>query len=241
MAGHRASSLPGESRTRASSLTERGGPPDARASNPGGRRPRAGRMASRGVIREAAAALFLERGYQATSMDDVAAGARVSKQTIYTHFADKQELFSDLVLGNVERMDVFLSSLADTLRGDNLGDGLRHLARDYARFVIRPEVLQLRRLVVGEAGRFPDLARTYYAQVPGRVYSTLARLFEELARRGELRIEDSDLAAQHFVWLVLGLPLDRGMFDVDQAAPSTEMLDRIADAGVRVFLSAYGR
>lgn len=204
------------------------------------RRPRAGRMASGGVIREAAAALFLERGYQSTSMDDIAAAARVSKQTIYTHFTDKQELFADLVLGNAERVDAFLGTMADTLRGTDVEAGLRRFARLYVHFVIRPEVLRLRRLVVGEAGRFPELARTYYERVPGRVYSTLAQLLQELAGRGELTIDDPDLAAQHFIWLVLGLPLDRGMFDVDAAAPTAERLDRIADAGVRVFIAAYG-
>ena len=205
------------------------------------RRPRAGRMASGEVIREAAAALFLERGYQSTSMDDIAAAARVSKQTIYTHFTDKQELFADLVLGNVERVDAFLGTMADTLRGASAEAGLRRFARLYVHFVIRPEVLQLRRLVVGEAGRFPELARTYYERVPGRVYSTLAQLLEELAGRGELTIDDPDVAAQHFVWLVLGVLLDRGMFDVDAATPSAERLDRITDAGVRVFIAAYGR
>lgn len=198
-------------------------------------------MASGGVIREAAAALFLERGYQSTSMDDIAAAARVSKQTIYTHFADKQELFADLVLGNAERVDAFLSTMADTLRGTEAEAGLRRFARLYVHFVIRPEVLRLRRLVVGEAGRFPELARTYYERVPGRVYSTLAQLLQELAGRGHLMIDDPDLAAQHFVWLVLGLPLDRGMFDVDATAPTAERLDHIADAGVRVFIAAYGR
>ena len=228
MAGRQSTSMPAGNRRKAA------GPAVAE------RRPRAGRMASGGVIREAAAALFLERGYQSTSMDDIAAAARVSKQTIYTHFADKRELFADLVLGNVERVDAFLGTMADTLRGPDVEAGLRRFARLYVHFVIRPEVLRLRRLVVGEAGRFPELARTYYERVPGRVYSTLAQLLEELARRGELTISDPDLAAQHFVWLVLGLPLDRGMFDVDAPAPTAERLDRIADSGVRVFIAAYG-
>lgn len=64
---------------------------------------RARRLRSGGAIREAAAALFLEKGYQGTSMDDVAAAAGVSKQTIYTHFANKEVLFADLVLGTAER------------------------------------------------------------------------------------------------------------------------------------------
>src|SRR5579859_5012988 len=82
------------------------------------RRPRrAGRLASKGAIREAAAALFLEKGYQGTSMDDVAAAAQISKQTIYTHFASKEELFADLVLGNVERVEEFVSTMAETVNG----------------------------------------------------------------------------------------------------------------------------
>jgi TetR/AcrR family transcriptional repressor of mexJK operon len=200
---------------------------------------RAGRLASRGVIREAAALLFLARGYQGTSMDDVAAAAQVSKQTIYTHFTDKEALFADLVLGNVERVDDFLNTLAATLRDVDVVAGLRRLVRLYVHFVIRPEVLRLRRLVVGESGRFPELARTYYERVPGRVYSTLAQLLAELARKGELRTDDPELAAQHLVWLVLGQSLDRGMFDLDLATPAADELDRIADAGLRVFLAAY--
>src|SRR5690348_10057779 len=89
---------------------------------------RARRLASGGAIREAAATLFLQRGYQATSMDDIAAAAQVSKQTIYTHFAGKEELFADLVLGNADRVDVFIASEVEPiLEVDDLEAGLRHL------------------------------------------------------------------------------------------------------------------
>src|SRR5579872_1826223 len=83
----------------------------------GGRR-RPGRLASGPAIREAAAALFLEKGYQGTSMDDIAAAAHISKQTIYTHFADKEELFTDLVLGNTERVDEFVRDLVQAARDE---------------------------------------------------------------------------------------------------------------------------
>src|SRR5579872_2455618 len=113
-----------------------------------GKRSRAPRLASGGAIREAAAGLFLERGYQATSMDEIAARAGVSKQTIYTHFPNKEVLFEDLVLGNAGRVDEFLSGLKDTYEGaGELEAGLRAVARSYLGFVIRPEVLRLRRLV----------------------------------------------------------------------------------------------
>ncbi len=203
---------------------------------------RAGRLASGGAIREAAAALFLEKGYQGTSMDDVAAAAKISKQTIYTHFANKEELFADLVLGNVERVEEFVATMAETVnRGGDLEDGIRRLARRYIRLVARPEVLRLRRLVLGEVGRFPDLARTYYDRVPGRVIAGLTRLFEELAREGRLELEDAALAAQHFAWLTLGIPLDRGMFYPIEATIRDADLDRMADAAAQVFLAAYGK
>jgi TetR/AcrR family transcriptional repressor of mexJK operon len=196
-------------------------------------RRRAGRLASAGAIREAAATLFLEKGYQGTSMDDIAAAAQVSKQTIYTHFANKQELFEDLVLSNADRVEAFIAGLNV---GDDIEEGLARLAREYVRFVFRPEVLRLRRLVIGEASRFPQVARAYYDRVPNRVTAAFAALFRKLTDEGRLHASDADVAAQHFVWLALGVPLDRGMFI---SAPPTEDLDRIADSSVRVFLAAY--
>lgn len=221
---------------------------DARTSAPTARaaddRPkRARRLASGGPIREAATALFLEKGYQGTSMDDIAAAAQISKQTIYTHFASKEELFADLVLGNADRVNEFSIAIESTRAAarQDLGGALRGLAHGYARFVIRPEVLRLRRLVIGEAGRFPDLARTYFETVPGRVYAALADLFGELGTDGRLRIDDPILAAHQFAWLILGQPLDRGMFfDVEAAIEGLD-LDHVADEAVRVFLAAYGR
>jgi TetR/AcrR family transcriptional repressor of mexJK operon len=196
-------------------------------------RRRAGRLASSGAIRDAAASLFLENGYQGTSMDDIAASAQVSKQTIYTHFANKQELFADLVLGNADRVEGFIAGLSV---GPDVEAGLVRIARDYVRFVSRPDVLRLRRLVIAEAGRFPEVARAYYERVPQRVVAAFARLFKELTDDGRLHVDDANTAAEHFVWLALGVPLDRGMFI---APPRDDDLNHIADSAVKVFLSAY--
>ncbi len=204
-----------------------------------GERRRAGRLASAGPIRDAATTLFLEKGYQATSMDEIAAAAQVSKQTIYTHFESKEKLFADLVLANAERVDDFVSSLAPALAGDDLERALRELARRYLHLVMRPEVMRLRRLVLGEAARFPELARTYYEKVPGRVIDELARIFGNLAEEGRLQVEDPLVAAQQFAWLSLGIALDRGMFYPIVGVALDGELDRTADAAVSTFLAAY--
>ncbi|HEV3069033.1 MAG TPA: TetR/AcrR family transcriptional regulator [Streptosporangiaceae bacterium] len=207
-----------------------------------GEQPPGGRSArKRQAIIEAATTLFLEQGYQGTSMDDIAAMAAVSKQTVYKNFADKQQLFSDIVLGAAARADEFIAALprmlADT---DDLEAGLKALARRYLATVMQPRLLQMRRLIVAESGRFPDLARAYYERVPEHVMTALAVQFGELAGRGLLRIDDPAVAAGHYAFLVLGLALDRAMFLGPGHGMSAAELDRQADEAARAFLAAYG-
>jgi TetR/AcrR family transcriptional regulator, mexJK operon transcriptional repressor len=183
--------------------------------------------------------LFLRNGYLGTSMDEIAAQAGVSKQTVYTHFADKEQLFTDLVRGNTDNAEEFVAAMKLSLpETTSLEKDLKELARRYVTTVIQPRVLQLRRLVIGESGRFPELARTYYERVPAHVISTLAASLQLLADRGLLRLDDPLLAANHFAWLILAPPLDRSMFCGDDCFTTAE-LRRFADAGVRVFLAAY--
>jgi len=173
-------------------------------------------------------------------MDDIAAAAGVSKQTIYTHFSSKEQLFGELVLSNADRVSQFLDRIEALVAQPDLAAALAALARDYIRFVIRPEVLRLRRLVLGEAGRFPELARRYYELVPERVYQALAKSLQTLAEQRRLCVDHPMIAAGHFAWLALGMPLDRGMFNPSEAALSDAEVDHQAQAAVRVFLAAYG-
>lgn len=193
-------------------------------------------------ILEAATGVFLRKGYLGTSMDEVAALAGASKQTVYKHFADKERLFAELVEAVVDeagdRVHAEVLELADT--GDVEAD-LRDLARRQLTAVMQPRLLQLRRLVIGEASRFPELGRTFYERGPGRTLAALAEAFERLAARGLLRIEDPREAAQHFNWLVMSTPLNRAMLLGEDTPPAADEVERHADAGVRVFLAAYGR
>src|ERR687887_1685549 len=213
------------------------------AAGSGSRQPRkrAGRLQSGGAIREAATTLFLRNGYLGTRMDEVAALARVSKQTVYTHFDDKEQLFTDLVLSNTERVEEFVDEMTALLdRASDPERDLGELARRYLDTVVRPQVLQLRRLVIGEAARFPDLARTYHERVPERMVGALSAGLRGLAARGLLHVDDPQLAAQHFVALVLWIPLDRALFVPDAEALPDAELEHLATEGVRVFLAAYG-
>jgi hypothetical protein len=101
--------------------------------------------------------------------------------------------------------------------------------------------MQLRRLVIGEVSRFPELAKVLYERGPMRAMSALATTFERLAARGLLRIDDPSVAASHFNWLVMSAPLNQAMLLGDAAIPPQAELRRHAVQGVRVFLAAYGR
>jgi TetR/AcrR family transcriptional regulator, mexJK operon transcriptional repressor len=196
----------------------------------------------RAAILEAATTLFLRKGYLGTSMDEIAALAAVSKQTVYKHFADKERLFSEIVISTVDQAsdpvhDEVLS-LQDS--GDIEAD-LRDLARRQLAMVMQPRVLQLRRLVIGEAGRFPELGRTFYERGPERTIASLTTAFERLAERGVLELDDARLAAAHFNWLVMSIPLNQAMLCGDDEPARRTDLNRYADAGARAFLAAYGR
>jgi TetR/AcrR family transcriptional regulator, mexJK operon transcriptional repressor len=195
----------------------------------------------RRAILDAATTLFLAEGYLATSMDQIAAAASVSKQTVYKQFAGKQSLFREIVTGTVaEVSDPVAEQVASLPDSTDLAAGLQGLARALLAQVIQPRMMQLRRLVIGEAGRFPELGRLFYDSGPGRTIDTLAATFESLAARGALRLEDPRLTAEHFNWLVISTPLNRVMLCGDAELPGQADLDRYADAGTRAFLAAYG-
>jgi AcrR family transcriptional regulator len=195
----------------------------------------------RRAILEAARAEFLRSGFAGTSMDAIAASAEVSKQTIYKQFEDKERLFTEIITTDIEGAEQRSEALVDALSdSEDVEKDLRDLARRHVSDVLQPHLVQLRRLVIAEADRFPDLARTWYARGPERAASTLADRFTALAKRGRLRLDDPLLAAQHFNWLVLSIPLNHAMFHTVDSQFTPRQLSRFADEGVRVFLAAYG-
>lgn len=194
----------------------------------------------RAAILEAAATVFLGGGYLGASMDDIAELAGVSKQTVYVYFSNKEALFVAMAsaLSN-DGNDRVQHDVAEFRDGDDLAKYLTDYAVRQLEVVLTPRILQLRRLVIGEAGRFPELGAALYAGGPGRAIASLAAMFERLAARGVLAIDDASLAATQFNWLIMSAPLNRAMLLGDGAIPSPKELQDHAGDGVRMFLAAY--
>ena len=196
----------------------------------------------RRAILDAATEVFLQKGYLATYMDEIAALAAVSKQTVYKNFPGKETLFMEIVSSVTNRAsDRAHSEMPDLVEGEDVAEYLRRYAYRQLTVVLTPRVMQLRRLVIGEVGRFPELARALFDGGPRRAMAALAVLFERLAGRGLLAIDDPAVAASQFNWLIMGEPLNRAMLLGDEAIPKPAELRRHAAAGVRMFLASYGK
>ncbi len=196
--------------------------------------------AKRAAILSAATDVFLKGGYLGTNVDEIAAGSGVSKQTVYTHFGSKEALFVEIVASMTS--DAGDLVVRDTPEPDDRADlaaYLRTYAEKQLTVVLTPRLMQLRRLVIGEVSRFPDLAKVLYERGPQRAQARLAAMFARLAARGLLAIDDPAVAASQFNWVIMADPLNRAMLLGDEAIPSAEALRRHVAEGVRVFLAAY--
>jgi TetR/AcrR family transcriptional regulator, mexJK operon transcriptional repressor len=188
----------------------------------------------------AATEVFLDKGYDGASMDDVAVKAAVSKPTVYKYFSDKERLFAEIVLATTDDVNVLLHMISETMDGQpNVESGLLVLARRFLTAMMQPRLLRLRRLIMANADRFPAVGRSWYEQGFERALATLAASFKGFADRKLLQVDDPLLAANHFVGLLLWIPVNKAMFTGVHRSSSDE-LERSAVAAVRAFLAGYG-
>lgn len=194
----------------------------------------------RQAILAAALAEFLEHGFRGAGMDRIAARATASKVTVYAHFADKQALFLAVLTHAIAEAERSASPLTESLaESQDLASDLRAFAREHVSIVTQPHLISLRRMIIGEAGRFPELARTWHRNAPERGHATLAHAITRLAERGLVHAPDPLLAAQHLNYLILSIPLNEAMFAVSEHQDEATQ-HRLADEAVRVWLAAYG-
>jgi len=188
----------------------------------------------------AATEVFLDKGYDCASMDDVAAKGAVSKPTVYKYFSNKERLFAEIVRATTCEMDDLVCLVAESMAGKtSIESGLSVLARRFISALMQPRILRLRRLLITNAERFPDIGRSWYEQGFERVLATLAMSFQGFADRRLLNLNDPLLAANHFVGMLLWVPMNKAMFTGDYSS-SREELELFAVAAVRAFLAGYG-
>lgn len=187
------------------------------------------------AIQRAGAATFLRLGYGSASMDQIAAEAGVSKQTVYNHFQSKEALFKAIVEDLTSTLMAPLS-LRDAEKSTP-EQVLLSLGRDFLTLTLRPSSLALYRLIVAESARFPELGGAIYAVGAGRLLAMLAEYLDWETRNDRLSVPDPELAAEQLIGMLTGRVQLRALLGC--AMPGEAELQRRAEHAVSSFLGLY--
>lgn len=188
----------------------------------------------REALLRAAAEVFFEQGYVATSIDAIIERAGGSKRNIYNEFGNKEGLFTAIVTDSADKA---LSTLAiDAIEGNDLEATLTEFGRHLMDVYMSPTVIGMFRIAVTEANRFPELVKAFYDQGPGRTTSRLSEVLEAARMRGEIRTDNCKQLAGHFVGMIrdnLHLQVVLGL----RGAPSDQEARAAVGSAVEVFLN----
>ncbi len=184
----------------------------------------------------AAGRLFREHGYAMTSMDAVARDADVSKATLYVYFAGKRELFAAVIADEGDRHTRSLVAGVDGL--EDIRAKLLRFGRAIQELLMAPDTVSSYRMVVGEAGRFPELGQEYYSNGAARLLGRLEQFFLAAMQSGKLRSADPRRAAEQFIGLVRGDLMLCALLGVTDRVTANQK-DSVVRAGVDTFYRAY--
>lgn len=189
----------------------------------------------RQMILDAAKTVFLERGYTASSMSEVAVRAGGSKQTLYGYFSTKDELFAAAM---VQKGEALIDPLYENLHADqHLPSALSRFAIGFLRFAVTPEFLAFRRIVYGEGAK-SNLGQLFFENGPKRGWAKMATEFEAAMGQGRMRQSDPWRAVTHFHALCEAGPLQRLIEGAIDAVSDAELVET-AQAAVEIFARAY--
>jgi TetR/AcrR family transcriptional repressor of mexJK operon len=159
-------------------------------------------LAKRQAILDAAKVLFLSHGYANTSMDAVATAAGVSKLTVYSHFNDKETLFSSAVMAKCEeQLPPLFFELPAGIPVENV---LLNIARGFHQLINSDESVNLHRLMMALGTQDPKLSQIFFEAGPERMVQGMERLLKRIDETGALSIDQPRNAAEHFFCLLKG-------------------------------------
>ena len=187
-------------------------------------------------ILDGARNVFLANGFDAASMNDIARVAGVSKGTIYSYFPSKDALFAALIRED-KRQQAEQLSIYDDPDGP-IEEVLPRIGFALMDVILEPAHIAQTRTVTAVAPKFPEIGRAFYEAGPQYGHRRFAAFLERRAEKGELAIDDFELAAEQFFNLAQGVLFKKMLFAA-QPKPSREEIQATVDAASRVFLKMY--
>jgi TetR/AcrR family transcriptional repressor of mexJK operon len=190
------------------------------------------------AVLESARTLFLQQGYDGTTVAEIAEGAHVSKATVYSNFPDKAAVLVALLdRVAIESAAILTTVIAPLASTEDVEQRLVDTAVALARGVLRPEVLQLRRLAITESARFPDEVAAYFERGPASSLRLLAAAFSALHSEGALQVPDPEAAAAQYAYAAVAPLQDRALLTGETPSPSE--VERFAGDAARAFWRAH--
>jgi TetR/AcrR family transcriptional regulator, mexJK operon transcriptional repressor len=182
----------------------------------------------RGLI-ETAFRLFLEKGWEGASIDEISRRAGVAKGFIYARYLDKAALF----VGAIERLmeDAMGNLQVSEPLPEDVEEGLCAFGQRLLDLVLAPEALAFHRLFIAEAPKFPALAKHFIAR--NGMVDLIGGVLADYDELGALAPRDARARAEHFAILVIGIPRTFALL-VGREPPAEEQ--RRLRAAVRLFL-----
>lgn len=189
----------------------------------------------RTLIVQAASALFLELGYDRTSLARIAERSGVSRATLFKQFPTKAALFDAMVTESWSA-----AGEADPPPAGDPVEGLRTLGRRYAGLLRRPQMSDLFRIVIAELPRFPELAEAQFSQGKLPYFETVRRYLLAEHEAGSLQVDDAELAATQFLGMI-----SNHVFWPTLLVPGWQVDDgrvaEVVDEAVRTAVARYAR
>jgi AcrR family transcriptional regulator len=188
-------------------------------------------------ILDGAATVFADSGYEGASMARIAAVSGVSKGTLYNYFAGKRELFAAFVNRICDSKIALIFDEIDEAAPAE--ETLLGLCRRMLDMLTSEQGLTIYRMVVAEAGKFPELAQSFYSAGPSRALARLTAWIEQQVTCGRLRVDDPEFAAEQLFALMQTRVLLRRRLHLADSGDAAD-IERVVTAGVRLFLRGYG-
>ena len=194
--------------------------------------------ARRKALLDAAAALFMEKGFEKTTLTDIISRAGGSRATLYEHFGDKEGLFRAMMEENSARIQEGLAAIqADEQAPPE--DGLTRFALHLVGALLDDRTIAIVRVLVSEGGRIPDIAEAFFRIGPETAQRRLADYLERQTAAGALRVAEPEAAARGFIGMITGNILLRRLILPEQSLAMEEM-ERYAGRVVALFLAGAG-
>lgn len=188
-------------------------------------------------VLEGARAVFMADGYEGASVDAIAREAGVSKATLYSYFPDKKVLFMEVAKAECGAQIDAASDIMD----DDAGPAavLHDAARRMMDMVLSEFGQSIFRMCVSESDRFPELGREFFRTGPAVFHGRMRAFLDNAVRRGDMAIDDTDLAAHQFIELCHAKLFTEMVFGIRDTVEDSEK-ERVIDGAVATFLARYG-